>query len=633
MSTTIEPQEVARPRVRTDVAQRNGRRAAPAVEAAGRSSFWRANASAELHNGGLDGNAAWKVYWKNRRPVASLAQLCDSPAPLGWSISGDALPSAGRAVYDLACTLAADANHDKFFKGKARKQLHTALETWLQSADKPTANTTAGAPFAMTSLAAAHVLAAVGAAVDADLGWRLIDCLHRLAAEALADPPPPAEIAEAFIAEQLLAGELALTLSCQFDEMKPLHGLREQAQERLSASLEEGLNRDGLPQCELIPAMRTLAACWTRCRAIGEILKAGCWSKQAERRYQKFVRQVLRWTAPDGSAVFDSESSLPLSVNFLQQSLHLAGGKKNIAAAAALFGEKSIGRALVPGTKCPALDEHCETSGLAIMRTAWSPQAAVVAVDYSAPEMKLEVWAGTRKLFSGQMEATSEIDGEQRRAAGTWDEVCWFTDKDAAYLELSLELADGARLERQILLGRRESIFLLIDHLKCADGASLRHEWRLPIGPRLLFCGEGETRDALLVDGLPVARLMPLALPEWRIDPRVGEFTGDNGVIRLSQQAAGTSMACPLLVDLCSERTTMPSTWRQLTVVELLDIQPADVAVAYRAQCGKDQWVYYRAQTTVGNRTFLGQNTSSECVIARFLPKTGEIRALVEIES
>ena len=102
MSTTIEPQEVAPTRARTDVGQRNGRRATPAADAAGRSSFWRAEAAAELLRGGLDGDAAWKLYWKRRQPRASLAQLCDSPAPLAWSASADNLPAAWSAVFNLA---------------------------------------------------------------------------------------------------------------------------------------------------------------------------------------------------------------------------------------------------------------------------------------------------------------------------------------------------------------------------------------------------------------------------------------------------------------------------------------------------------------------------------------------------
>lgn len=633
MSTIIEPQEIARPRARTEAAQRNGRLAAPAADVAGRASFWTSTAPAELRAGRRDASAAWKLYWKHRKLQPSLGQLADSPAPLAWSANAESLPPACRALLELAGTLAADANHDKFFKGKPRKQLQSTLADWLEFVNASPSRPADKRAVAVSSLAAAHVLAVVGGACNSELGWKLIDALHRLAAETLAAPPPCHPDHQDYVAEQHLACELPLTLSWQFADMAPLHELRQHSYERLSTSLGESLDREGLPHSELIGVLRPLAACWSRCRTIGETLKAGCWSNQAERRYRKLVRQLLRWTAPDGTAIMAIGASSPLPPDFLRQALGLADNKKNFAAAQALFGTKAVGAPLDAGKKTPSLDEHCESSGLALMRSGWTPDSAVVAIDFSAPEMKLEVWAAGRQLLKGAVNVQSYAEGELLAEAGDWDELCWFADKDAAYLELSLDLTGGARLERQILLGRRDGILLLVDHLKTPEGATLRHDWQLPIGPGLLFCGEGETRDALLVDGVPIARLIPLALPEWRIDPRVGDLAVADGRLRLSQQVVGTSMACPLFVDLRGERSAEASTWRQLTVAEWLEIQTPDVAVAYRIQCGKDQWVYYRAQSTAGNRSFLGQNTSSECIIARFDAKTGEISELVEIES
>jgi len=67
-------------------------------------------------------------------------------------------------------------------------------------------------------------------------------------------------------------------------------------------------------------------------------------------------------------------------------------------------------------------------------------------------------------------------------------------------------------------------------------------------------------------------------------------------------------------------------------VAQSLEIQPHDVAVGYRAQCGKDQWLIYRSLVEPANRTLLGQNLSSECLVARFLAPEGEIDELLEIE-
>jgi hypothetical protein len=76
---------------------------------------------------------------------------------------------------------------------------------------------------------------------------------------------------------------------------------------------------------------------------------------------------------------------------------------------------------------------------------------------------------------------------------------------------------------------------------------------------------------------------------------------------------------------------TRPFTWRQLTIAEDLEIQPDDVAVAYRVAIGKDQWLIHRALASKGNRTLLGHNLTSEMLLARF-DRNGEVDPLVEIE-
>jgi len=130
----------------------------------------------------------------------------------------------------------------------------------------------------------------------------------------------------------------------------------------------------------------------------------------------------------------------------------------------------------------------------------------------------------------------------------------------------------------------------------------------------------------------PIARALPLALPEWRSDPRVGQLLESQGRLQLEQQCEGKNLACPLLIDLKKSRSSKPCTWRQLTIAQALEIQSPDVAVGYRAQCGKQQWLIYRSLGETANRTLMGQNTSLECLVARFLASSGEIDELLEIE-
>jgi hypothetical protein len=184
-----------------------------------------------------------------------------------------------------------------------------------------------------------------------------------------------------------------------------------------------------------------------------------------------------------------------------------------------------------------------------------------------------------------------------------------------------------------VLLARKDGFLLLADHLQSSAAAALEHAWQLPLGEGLAWCGEAETRDARLAHGdVDVARLLPLALPEWRVDPRMGELANAGGALRLAQHTTARAMACPLFIDLRPHRIGRPCTWRQLTVAEALQIQPPDVAVGYRVQCGKKQWLIYRSQAARGNRTVLGQNTSSEFLAARFLSPSGDVEQLIMVE-
>jgi hypothetical protein len=188
------------------------------------------------------------------------------------------------------------------------------------------------------------------------------------------------------------------------------------------------------------------------------------------------------------------------------------------------------------------------------------------------------------------------------------------------------------RLERQVLLARQDKFLLLIDNVMNAPGAIIHNRLSLPLSAGVGFVPEAETREGLLISDRPLARVLPLALPEWRIDNRVGELTLAEGRLQLIEERPGKNLSCPLFFDFDPKRLNKPCTWRQLTVAESLEIQPHDVAVGYRIQCGKKQWLVYRSQAPAANRTVLGYNLSIEGMIGRFVSPSGEVQELLQIE-
>jgi hypothetical protein len=327
------------------------------------------------------------------------------------------------------------------------------------------------------------------------------------------------------------------------------------------------LNGRGLPRAAQLELLRPLLACWTRCRAIGATSKKLRWPKIAERQCEYVVEQAIRYSASDGAPLLTSNTE-PLDSSLLQAALKLIAKKKTTNAADQLFADATLreGAKLKSGRKAPKPADNCEWSSLTMLRTSWAPESAAVAIDFSKPAMRIDVCATKRRLFVGAMSTESRVNGQPIQPVGNWEQLCWFTDKDVDYAEFSLPLENGARIERQVLLAHRDKFLLLADHLQDSDVASLEHAWQLPLGAGLLFCGEGETRDAVLMDGAPQARVLPLSLPEWRIDPRGGELSLAGSAVRLAQKTTGRSLACPLFIDLCPNRSALPCTWRQLTV-------------------------------------------------------------------
>jgi len=254
-------------------------------------------------------------------------------------------------------------------------------------------------------------------------------------------------------------------------------------------------------------------------------------------------------------------------------------------------------------------------------------------VDFSRPEIQIELRADTLSLLSGNWTWQTTAAGKPLTIQGPWSEVHWHRNDACDYLEIELPLSHGWKLTRQMLLARRDRFFLLADALigPTAEPVEIRHSQSLPLSPIATLDPAHKTREAWLVaNRRRRSTIVPLALPEWRSEFRHAELSADNGNLKLDQAALGQSLYAPLWIDLDPKRLKRPLTWRRLTVAENLAIVSRDVAAAYRIQAGRDQWLIYRSLAPGANRSVLGLNTLSSFVAARILPTglTDEILAI-----
>ena len=593
---------------------------------AGEPHFWREEAPKKITS-----DEQWQVWsdhlTRRKQPEVFRAGNRSSSSPLCWGLGVSATSDVGSRLLESLEVQPKGQN------GKPRKSKEVALEA-LELWSDNVSESNIGLSFALESLTVSQLLPRISDQLDEQSWWRYLEELLGIVSQ-VADWPVDAEMqAQDAVTNVLLAGELPLALANLFPEIKTCYKLRKAACEVVSESLLELTNGQGMVRGSYLSLFPLLFASWTRSLTyISKLSKSSVGSK-AEEQYNWAVTQALRLSRDDGRWLLGEDDSAEWTPDFLAHVLELGGDRSDVAAALDIFGKKLTKHVTVrPSDRYPETSDNCEWACVANMRPDWERGEPTLVVDYSDPELRMEVASGAESLFKGVWSWETSVDNQPLHAHGTWEERCWFSDDDVDYLELSMELSNGSQLDRQILLARDENFLLLADYVMKTGGGETRHSFRLPLCEAVSFVPEQETCEGLLRTDRPLGRVLPLALPEWRLDSRCGELSATDDGLQLIQQRVGHNLACPLLIDLDRSRASKQCTWRQLTVAESLEIQPHDVAAGYRAQCGKQQWLFYRSLAAPANRSLLGQNISCECVVARFLAPAGEIEELLEIEA
>jgi len=271
------------------------------------------------------------------------------------------------------------------------------------------------------------------------------------------------------------------------------------------------------------------------------------------------------------------------------------------------------------------------------------PKADCLTVSYGGTVVRLELACRGRVLLSGPWEVAVVRDQPSAGACrpapsiSPWQATCRHSDENVDYLELQMELAGGLRLERHLVMARKDRFLLLADAVLGMRPGTLRYRGLMPLGPEIAFRGAGSTREGFLIGatasrprGKRLATVLPLALPEWRCDRHVGDFFCSPEGMELCQVIQGRRLFAPLWLDLDPGRAGRRRTWRQLTVAESLAAQAADVAVGYRVALGRGQWLVYRSLARTRNRSVLGHNLATETLVARFR-RDGEVESIIEI--
>ncbi|OHB68083.1 MAG: hypothetical protein A2V70_18605 [Planctomycetes bacterium RBG_13_63_9] len=564
---------------------------------------------------------AWKRHLKRRQVPIELARLLPAKSdPMSWALPDGIDRRPAPAWLELAEGLLRRGQ-------RPDASLEKRLLGWLGEST----GGAMGAGCALEVLACCHALPRLAALLPADVWFALLDHLLVTVGDA-----GGIDMEEDPLGHQLLAGELPLTLAYLLPEISACRKLKAGARRALSCGAVDLLDGEGLPHARHLVLLRPLLACWTRCGVLGEQLKGGCWSASAEVQYQWLIRHALRLARHDGTQAFSNGARGGWCAGLFKTALESGDDDDRRIAALVLPGrEKQANRR--PGKRAlPEAATHSEWASVAVLRPQWSRSGQRLTVSYGDRSLQTELSCGKDVLWSGAWELDVWLDGQPAAPVADWEQLCWVSDEDVDYLELQIEigghgLGGGLWVQRQFVLARRDGFLLLADAVLGEKPCKIEYRGCLPLCPGIALRRADESRDGLLVGRKPRASVLPLALPEWQLDRRIGGLVQSDDGLQLRQSLHGRRMYAPLFFDLDRRRRSRPVTWRQLTIAESLAIQPPDVAAGYRVAVGTEQWLIYRSLAERANRTLLGHNLSTEMLVGRF-SSSGKVTPLIEIE-
>lgn len=256
-------------------------------------------------------------------------------------------------------------------------------------------------------------------------------------------------------------------------------------------------------------------------------------------------------------------------------------------------------------------------------------RADTLKIDYSLPEVCIEMTTLGQPLLQGSLVSELTIDGKRVEARGAWKAVCSYGDEDGDYLELQMCLTESLRIDRQFFLSRLDHFALLADAVIATGAGRVEHRLRLPVTQGVAFDADSPTREFRVGQ----SRVFPLWLPQDRVLSAAGDCVEKSGSMEMTYTVGGAGLYLPVFFDWHPRRRRAAADWRTLTVTEPCRVVSPSGAAGHRLRIGPEQLVIYRGlAATHEPRAVLGMHTWFETLFGRF-DSDGEFEPLMATEA
>ena len=350
------------------------------------------------------------------------------------------------------------------------------------------------------------------------------------------------------------------------------------------------------------------------------------WLGAIDARLEPFVRAALRFSRPDGSAVFGPRGAPP-------------GRRETIRARVARLSDPGLetvanwwfplAEPLPRNRKRPAPPPLPAVADdprpLAMLRADWTRRGDWLAFDQREEGCRVELAGGGSRWLGPRWASPPE--------AGPARLVRWTTGPEADVAEWSFR-AGPLRVTRTAVLLRGRRMALLAEECVAADRVgpcALELELAPGVSARSTLPGrawrlEGRSRAA--------AEVIPLGLAA-SAGPPMGSasFRAEASRLHLQGLPNGRRVWLPLVFSWDPARSRRGAFWRTLTVTQKTRPCGPDVAFAARVAWSprRDSLLVYRSLASPALRCFLGHSTSARFLVAIFTSE-GDVKPLVSVE-
>ena len=454
--------------------------------------------------------------------------------------------------------------------------------------------------------------------------------------------------------ENLLNGEFSatpflLTCGCLSSDVDGCQSFVDIARKNLHLEVQERVGDDGGVGMESSSEILTAVNRWARCQEIIHTTNGKKLGKKTDSKIDQAVVFAVLLLGNGGRPATESESAAEQSAAPILQAASC--GRKKVAATVLALTDGKNPAGDVRWTERGLCERSLFDEGqkIAVFRSSWKRGATRVLVSYREKSPYLEIVAGGRLVVAGRWDVALRCDGESLHCVGAWRRTWWDATDSAVYLEMSVDVEGGRRLERSVLLLPKDEVVLLADaivipELKHGDqsellAADIQLRSSLSITPSISIDSCEETCEVFGADVNRRFLAIPLALNEWRESCQGHESLDVSGQrLELRQSSQAGRLYAPLWFDcnarrlkrLQEEPECNQRTWRQLTVADTREAVRSDEAVSFRVQSCLDQWFVYRSLDEARNRTALGCNMSSEFLVGR-VAENGVVKRLLEV--